>query len=59
MLGHGERGILIEMDFDQDVAKILSLLSQTKKLNELRVKARTWSQNYTLDTFESEIVKLL
>jgi glycosyltransferase involved in cell wall biosynthesis len=59
MLGNGERGILIEMDFDQDVAYVLSLLSQPKELNELRTMAQTWSQNYTLDTFESEIIKLL
>ena len=59
MLGNGERGVLIEMDFDRDVANIFSLLSQQKKLIELRTKAQDWSQNYTLDTFENEIVKLL
>ncbi|MFT4670110.1 MAG: glycosyltransferase involved in cell wall biosynthesis [Flavobacteriaceae bacterium] len=59
MLGNGERGILIEMDFDRDVTKVLSLLSQQEKLIDISAKAQNWSQNYTLDVFESEIVKLL
>ncbi|MFT5437976.1 MAG: glycosyltransferase involved in cell wall biosynthesis [Ulvibacter sp.] len=59
MLGNGERGILIEMDFDRDVTKVLSLLSQQEKLIDISAKAQSWSQNYTLDAFESEIVKLL
>jgi glycosyltransferase involved in cell wall biosynthesis len=59
MLGNGERGLLIEMDLNRDVANVLSLLSQEEKLNDLSAKAQTWSQNYTLDTFEIEIVKLL
>ena len=59
MLGNGDRGVLIEMDLDRDVTKVLSLLIQKEKLDDIRTKAQNWSQNYTLDTFECEIVKLL
>lgn len=59
MLGNGDRGVLIEMDLDRDVTAVLSLLTQQEKLDDIRTKAQNWSQNYTLDTFESEIVKLL
>ncbi len=58
MLDYGSRGILIEADLEQAVIDINEYLSK-EDLVEMSKKASKWSQEYTLDKFESEIVKLL
>ena len=59
MLGNGQRGLLIEMDLDRDVNKVLYLLSQQEKIRDITNNAQNWSQKYTLDSFDDEIKKLL
>ncbi|WP_303317394.1 glycosyltransferase [Flavivirga abyssicola] len=59
MLDYGERGILIESDLNIAVNTIKSQLEDKEELQLISNRASTWSQNYTLDTFEDEIIKLL
>ncbi|MCB4799717.1 glycosyltransferase family 4 protein [Neotamlana laminarinivorans] len=59
MLDEGNRGILISPDEKSAVNKIESLLNTPTVLQEMSKLASKWSQNYTLNTFETEIVKLL
>lgn len=58
MLDYGNRGLLLEMDFEKDVNQISEILkNQTLFLNKSNLAGK-WSQNYTTDVFEAEIKKL-
>lgn len=59
MLDYGKRGILIEPKLENAIASITNILGNQKRLESMSVDAVKWSQNYTLETFESEIIKLL
>ena len=59
MLDSGNRGILLTMDLDADVQNILFHLNSLEVYQEKSAKALTWSQEYTIEKFESEIKKLL
>ena len=59
MLGDGKRGILIKMDLERDATTLISLLSSEGKLQDMSKNGQAWSQNYTLDSFEDEIAKLV
>ncbi|KJD33415.1 glycosyl transferase [Tamlana nanhaiensis] len=59
MLNYGKRGILINPDVASAVEKIDSFLNKPEELQEMSKLASKWSQSYTLNTFETEIVKLL
>ncbi|XCF07758.1 glycosyltransferase [Tamlana crocina] len=59
MLGFGNRGILIKLDLDAALEEIERHLNDTENLKQVSKNAANWSQNYTLDFFETEIVKLL
>ena len=59
MLDHGNRGILIEPNLGDAVAKIETVLSNKKQLKDISSKALGWSQHYTLDLFNDEIKKLI
>jgi glycosyltransferase involved in cell wall biosynthesis len=59
MLDYGARGILMEVDLNQDVVQINNALKDVNTLELMSVKASNWSQNYTLEVFETEISKLL
>lgn len=54
----GSRGIIFT-DIDHTIATIKQLLTQQEDINLLSQNAQKWSQEYTLEKFESEIVKLL
>jgi len=58
MLDYGKRGILIEPNIDIAVKEIEFCLKQ-KDLNKMSTSALEWSQQYTLDSFEQEIKKIL
>lgn len=58
MLDYEKRGILIDMDLEKDVSKIVDCLKENRFL-ETSKSAANWSQNYTIEIFESEIKKLL
>lgn len=59
MLDFDNRGILIEAHLNNDVIQINDALKDTEKLESMSKKASKWSQQYTLETFEKAIVKLL
>ncbi len=59
MLDFGKRGILIESNLDIAVNTIKEKLNNFNALATMSKNASKWSQNYTLDTFETEISKLL
>jgi glycosyltransferase involved in cell wall biosynthesis len=59
MLEEGKRGILLEGQLDKDIVLLKTQLTDTESLSTMSRKAQTWSQQYTLDRFESEIVNLL
>jgi glycosyltransferase involved in cell wall biosynthesis len=59
ILDFGNRGILIEAHLNQDVASIMNALKDSGKLQTMSEKAAKWSQNFTLEVFETEIPKLL
>ena len=59
MLDYGNRGILIAPNVEDAVSKIVLALEANEGLVTLSKLASDWSQQYTLDVFESEIKKLL
>ena len=59
MLDYGKRGILIQPNIDEATESIMTHLKNENDLDTISKLASKWSQNYTLEAFESEIVKLL
>lgn len=59
MLDYGKRGILLKEEINFDVLQIDELLSNQDLYINKANAAISWSQNYTIDKFESEIEKLL
>lgn len=59
MLDFGNRGILLEIDLENDVSQIEFLLRNETDYQIKSQKASDWSRKYTLDVFEEEIKKLL
>jgi len=59
MLDYGKRGILVEPSLDEALNEINIHLKDENQLRLMSKRALNWSQNYTLDVFETEISKLL
>jgi len=59
MLGHGKHGILLTMDFVEDVVTFKNLLKKETKMLEMSLAAQQSAQRYTLEFFEQEIKKVL
>jgi glycosyltransferase involved in cell wall biosynthesis len=59
MLDYERRGLLIEPELDSVITKINKLLKAPKTLIRMSILASNWSQKYTLEVFEEEIIKLL
>jgi glycosyltransferase involved in cell wall biosynthesis len=59
MLDYGKRGVLIDYNLKSATETVLSSLSSLESLKSMSKNAFKWSQNYTLDVFETEIIKLL
>jgi glycosyltransferase involved in cell wall biosynthesis len=59
MLDFGKRGVLLEMDFNKDLAQIEEIINDESVFIAKRTLAHKWSQQYTTDVFEAEIKKLL
>lgn len=59
MLDSGNRGVLINNDSEEAVTKIEYLIKNQTVYQEMIEKGRIWSQKYTLNSFDSEIKKLL
>ena len=59
MLDYGNRGALIDNNLHEIVEKIVSYIDHKKMYIEQVERARIWSQQFTLDTFEKAIKELL
>lgn len=59
MLDNGNRGLLLQMSLEKDAAKINELINNNIDFEKKSKAASNWSQNYTLELFETEIQKLL
>ena len=59
ILNKGERGQLLQMNLNEDVEQINQLLHNVTLYTSKRTAAVSWSRQYTLDYFESEIKLLL
>ncbi len=59
MLDGGNRGILLDAELINDVTQIEAAVLNLNNLEKMSIDAQKWSQQYTLDYFESEIKKLL
>jgi len=59
MLGNGERGSIIKNSATQISIELEKYLCQENIYLKKIVKAKDWSQQYTLEKFEREIQKLL
>ena len=57
MLGHGERGILIDVDINKAIKMFNNYTEANFKL--MSIQALDWSQAYTLDRFDREISDLI
>ena len=59
MVDNENRGVLLEMNLDQDINKIMEVIHDEHLFLKKSKLAAEWSQKYTTDVFESEIKKLL
>ncbi|AOW19516.1 glycosyltransferase [Urechidicola croceus] len=59
MLDYGNRGVIVNTSVTEIVNVVETYLRNEKKYLKQVKNARNWSQNYTLEKFESEIKKLL
>jgi glycosyltransferase involved in cell wall biosynthesis len=59
MLDYGNRGILLTNSFQNDVDAIQIVLKNQELYNAKIKEAISWSRNFTIDKFETEIKKLL
>jgi glycosyltransferase involved in cell wall biosynthesis len=59
MLDFGKRGILLNGAIQNDSDKILTLLANKQKYQEMASAAEKWSRNYTIERMETEIKQLL
>ncbi|WP_281336150.1 glycosyltransferase [Flavobacterium eburneipallidum] len=59
MLDYGKRGVLLEIDLENNVQQLKTLLQNETDFKIKSQKASDWSRKYTLDVFERDIKKLL
>ncbi|MDQ5930097.1 MAG: hypothetical protein QG594_1880 [Bacteroidota bacterium] len=59
MLDYGNRGLLLTLNLEKDAAQITALLQDQQRFDLYRKGSADWSQNYTLELFESEIKKIM
>lgn len=59
MLDNGQRGLLLDMDFESDVNQLFALINAPETYRDNAQKGIAWSRKYTMDRFENEIKMLL
>ena len=59
MLDYGQRGVLLALNLEEDVAQLLTVIRSEAGFENMRTKASDWSRRYTLDVFEEGIKELL
>jgi glycosyltransferase involved in cell wall biosynthesis len=59
MIGNGNRGKILGLNLEADSLLVCDLLSNETQYKKMCEAARNWSQHFTTDYFEKEIIKLL
>lgn len=59
MLENGNRGILLDLKFNQDIQNVESILKNNSLYHDKVNKAIQWSRQFTMDVFEDKIKLLL
>jgi glycosyltransferase involved in cell wall biosynthesis len=59
MIGNGSRGKLLYLSLEEDTKLVLDVLFNEALYLKMCMEGRNWSQHFTTEYFESEIVKLL
>ncbi|NMH29474.1 glycosyltransferase family 4 protein [Flavobacterium silvaticum] len=59
MIGNGARGNLLEMNLLADVTQIENLLGDETKYSNMAKQGISWSRQFTLDLFDSQIAQLM
>jgi len=59
MLDNGNRGILLNLNVEEDTTRIMELIHNPEGYKEMAEHGLHWSRKYTLDFFEEEIAQLL
>jgi glycosyltransferase involved in cell wall biosynthesis len=59
MLDFGNRGLLLTMDLANDSLQMEKIIKNQPLYDSMQHQAATWSQKYTTELFESEILKIL
>ena len=59
MLDFGNRGLLLQLNLEQDIQQLDQVLKSEMDYESKRGKASEWSRKYTLDVFEGEIKKMI
>lgn len=59
MLDYGERGVLLQMNLEQDVEQIENIFGNEMDFESKSIKGSDWSRKYIIDVFEKEIKQML
>lgn len=59
MLDYGNRGLLLKMDGQADLASIDAIINNPREYESKASQAKSWSRAYTLDLFEESIKTLI
>lgn len=59
MMGNGSRGIILKEKLSEDLDQIVAVIHDQKRYIEMALNAQSWSQQFTTDTFDAAICKLL
>jgi glycosyltransferase involved in cell wall biosynthesis len=59
MIDNEKRGRLLSLELEEDTQLVLGLINNEAQYLKMCIEARDWSQHFTTEYFETEIVKLL
>lgn len=59
MIGNGIRGIILNTNLNQNVNQIIAVINNQELYIKMVSEGQNWSQQFTINKFESEIKKLL
>lgn len=59
MLDHGNRGVLLTMELESDIAVIEKCLNSKEDYESKTLQAMEWSRHFTVDLFQEEIKNII
>ncbi|NQY05906.1 MAG: glycosyltransferase [Flavobacteriaceae bacterium] len=59
MLDYGNRGSIITSEISEITEEVISYLNNKERYHKVAQQAQDWSRNFTMDSFDSEIKKLI